>query len=218
MNQPEINPDKQAMQRDDPLSLVLIHLFKGVVYAADQPKLWQELLELQAQIGDYIQRIGLRLSLHEDEGFAWLETANSDNEEIPLPKLVQRRQLSYPVSLLLALLRKKLAEHDSLSSDPRLIMSRDEIVEMVRTFLPDSSNDARVVDQIDKHINKVVELGFARRLKGDKQRIEIRRIINAFVTAQWLSEFDQRLQEYQDYLEPDRNGDTNINSTEGVFE
>lgn len=189
-------------QQSKPLSLVLIHLLKGVIYAEEQPKLWDDLIDLQAQVRDYIQLIGLTLSLHEDEGFAWLESVKADDEETALPKLIQRRQLSYPVSLLLALLRKKLAEHDSQSSDPRLIMSRDEIVEMIRTFLPDSTNDARVVDQIDSHINKVIELGFARRLKGDKQRIEIRRIINAFITAQWLSEFDQHLQEYHQHLQP----------------
>ncbi|MEA1889977.1 MAG: DUF4194 domain-containing protein [Pseudomonadota bacterium] len=204
MNQTAFNEgsDGQAQQSKQ-LSLVLIHLLKGVIYAEEQPKLWDDLIDLQAQVRDYIQLIGLSLSLHEDEGFAWLETAKADDEEAALPKLVQRRQLSYPVSLLLALLRKKLAEHDSQSSDPRLIMSRDEIVEMIRTFLPDSSNDARVVDQIDSHINKVIDLGFARRLKGDKHRLEIRRIIIAFITAQWLSEFDQHLTEYHQYLQPE---------------
>ncbi len=203
MNQVELNDTAAHLPGDNPLSLVLIHLLKGVVYAKEHPKLWDDLIDLQPQISDYIRVIGLSLSLHEDEGFAWLETAKTENEENALPKLVQRRQLSYPVSLLLALLRKKLAEHDSQSSESRLIMTRDEIVEMIRTFLPDSTNDARVVDQIDNHINKVIELGFARRLKGDKHRVEIRRIINAFVTAQWLSEFDQRLQEYQQYLNPE---------------
>ena len=79
----------------------------------------------------------------------------------------------------------------------------DDIVDMVRTFLPESTNEARVVDQIDSYINKVIELGFARRLKADKHRIEIRRIIQAFVNAQWLAEFDQRLQEYLQFTQAD---------------
>lgn len=201
-------PDNQTQdtidsQPDHALSLVLIQLMKGVLYSADQPNLWHHLLKLQAQVRDYISILGLSLSLHEDEGFAWLQTDQSlddkDSGKAALPKLVNKRQLSYPVSLLLALLRKKLAEHDSQSSDPRLILERNDIVEIMRTFLPDSSNEARVFDQIDSHINKVIELGFARRLKDDKQKIEIRRIISAFVNAQWLSEFDQRLQEYARY-------------------
>ncbi len=181
------------------LSLVLIHLMKGVLYAKDQPKLWQHLLDLQAQVGDYISILGLSLSLHEDEGFAWLETTRYEDESEALPKLIHKRQLSYPVSLLLALLRGKLVEHDSNSSEERLIISRDDIVEMMRTFLPESTNDARLVDQIDSHINKTIELGFTRRLKPDKHKVEVRRIIQAFVNAQWLAEFDARLKEYYEF-------------------
>ena len=43
-------------------------------------------------------------------------------------------------SLLLVLLRKKLAEFDATSSEPRLILSRDDMIEMVRLFLPDTAN------------------------------------------------------------------------------
>jgi len=42
------------------------------------------------------------------------------------------------------------------------------------------------MDQVDTWINKVVELGFARRLHNDTNKIEVRRIIKAFVDAQWL--------------------------------
>ena len=200
---PENHPeDPFESEQTNALSLVLIQLMKGVLYAADQPKLWHHLLNLQAQVRDYISVLGLTLSLHEDEGFAWLQSQQQDldSAKTPLPKLINKRQLSYPVSLLLALLRKKLAEHDSQSSESRLIMTRESIIEIMRTFLPDSSNEARIVDQIDSHINKVIELGFARRLKDDKQKIEIRRIISAFINAQWLSEFDQHLKEYFQYL------------------
>ena len=38
----------------------------------------------------------------------------------------------------------------------RLVLSRDDIVELVRVFLPDSSNDARLIDRIDTDINKIV--------------------------------------------------------------
>lgn len=116
---------------------------------------------------------------------------------------MSRRQLSYPVSLLLALLRRKLTEHDAVSSEERLILSRDDIVDMMRTFLPAGVNEARLVDQIDAHINKVIELGFARRLRNESSKIEIRRILKAFVDAQWLNEFDQHLQAYLAHGQPE---------------
>jgi hypothetical protein len=107
-----------------------------------------------------------------------------------------RRQLSYPVSLLLALLRKKLAEFDAGAGETRLIMSRDEVVELIRIFLPPGSNEVRLIDQVDASLNKIAELGFIRRLRGERQMIEVRRIIKAFIDAQWLSDFDRRLDEY----------------------
>ena len=120
---------------------------------------------------------------------------------------VARRPLSFPVSLLLALLRKKLAEFDAGGEATRLIMSRDEIVELLRVFLPDSSNEAKLIDQVDTQLNKIVELGFLRRLKsnaavnaGNPAIFEVRRILKAFVDAQWLAEFDARLASYQTQL------------------
>src|SRR5205807_453439 len=79
-----------------------------------------------------------------------------DGDEAELPRLVARHPLSFPVSLLLALLRKRLAEFDAESSDPRLVLSRDQIVEMLRLFLADAGNEARVVDLVDTHISTVM--------------------------------------------------------------
>ena len=73
----------------------------------------------------------------------------------------------------------------------------------MRTFLPGSSNEARLVDQIDGYLNKVAELGFIRRLRDQRDKIEVRRIIKAYVDAQWLNEFDQRLQDYQRHISPE---------------
>lgn len=182
---------------EDGLSLVLISLMKGVLYREQDARHWQQLLELQAQVRDYVAVLGLELMLDEAEGFAWLRTRAAAEGETALPRLVGRRQLSYPVSLLIVLLRRKLAEQDASGGDLRLILSRDDIVELIRTFLPPGSNEARLVDRIDAHINKVVELGFARRLRGQEQMIEVQRILKAFVDAQWLNEFDARLAAYQ---------------------
>jgi hypothetical protein len=79
------------------------------------------------------------------------------------------------------------------------VLTREDIVELVRVFLPDSSNEARLIDQIDTHLNKVIELGFVRRLKATSgpSGFEVRRILKAFVDAQWLADFNARLAAYQ---------------------
>ncbi len=181
------------------LSTLLIKLFKGVLYRDDDLPGWQNLIEQQAAVRDYIQLLGLELILDEAEGYAYLRQSRQEDEDgkSTIPRLIPRRQLSYPVSLLLALLRKHLAESDANSSDIRLILSRDQLVELMRLFLSESSNEVRLIDRIDSHIAKVVELGFLRKLKGQQEPLyEVCRILKAFIDAQWLNEFDQRLAEY----------------------
>lgn len=184
------------------LSFVVIPLLKGVIYQEENPGLWGALLNLQASVRDYVAVLGLELMLDEAEGYAFLRSRQDDDEDgaTAIPRLVARRQLSYPVSLLLALLRKKLAEFDAGGGDTRLILSRDEVVELIRIFLPAGSNEVRLIDQVDATLNKIAELGFIRRLRGQGQMIEVRRIIKAFVDAQWLADFDGRLAEYQQQL------------------
>ena len=55
------------------------------------------------------------------------------------------------------------------------------------------------MDRIDTDINRIVELGFLRRLRDRGDQFEVRRILKAFVDAQWLSEFEQRLAQYKDH-------------------
>lgn len=186
------------------LSSVVVPLLKGVLYQETDAGHWSALLRLQARVRDYVSVLGLDLILDEAEGYAFLRARPEPEIEgaaqDKLPRLIARRPLSFPVSLLLALLRKKLAEFDASGTDTRLVLSRDDLVEMIRVFLPDSSNEARLIDQVDAHINKIVELGFLRRLKpqaGQPAMVEVRRILKAFVDAQWLTEFDQRLSQYQ---------------------
>ena len=117
------------------LSTLVIILLKSVIYREDDERLWSILLNLQNRVRDYVAVLGLDLVLDEAEGYAFLKSrpeAASDEDTVKLPRLVARRPLSFPVSLLLALLRKKLAEFDTSGSDTRLVLSRDDIVELVR--------------------------------------------------------------------------------------
>src|SRR5207253_5900713 len=60
----------------------------------------------------------------------------------------------------------KMAECDAGGADTRLVLSREEIVDLIRVFLPENTNEARLIDQVDAHISKAIELGFIRPLKG----------------------------------------------------
>lgn len=182
-------------------SLVLIQLFKGVLYQDKSPELWRDLLIFQGAVRDYFDVIGLQVLIDETEGYAFLrqrpEATDGEAGTPALPPLVQRRQLSYPVSLLCVLLRKKLIEQDAAGGETRVILSREQIVDMMRVFLPEGSNEAKTVEQIESHLRKVVDYGFLRRLKGDEERFEVRRIIKALVDADWLGDLAEKLETYR---------------------
>jgi uncharacterized protein DUF4194 len=185
-----------SAQAADGLPIVLVQLLKGIIDRESAPELWQTLSSQPGQVRDYFGRIGLELMLDEAEGFAYLRQRPAAEGEPELPRLVVRRQLSYPVSLLLALLRKRLAEHDASSGDARLVLSDTDIIDLVRLFQPDTSNDAKLVDRIVRDIGTVVDLGFLKPMKGRSDSYEVRRILRSFVDAQWLGELNERLTAY----------------------
>ena len=187
----------------------MVRLLKGVLYRDDDERLWSHLLRLQAQVREHCAVLLLDVVLDEAEGYAFLKSrAQPDEaqEAAPQPRLVARRPLSYPVSLLLALLRQRMAEADASGGEMRLVLSRGDIAQLMQVFLPEGTNEARLVDQVDTTIKKVLELGFLRALKPaagsvpGQAHYEVRRILKAFVDAQWLSEFDARLEAYRTAL------------------
>jgi len=185
------------------LSLVLIALMKGVTEREADPSLWQALLGLQTRVRDHVSVLGLDLVVDEAEGYAYLRQRPLQEGEAGLPRLIARRQLGYHVSLLLALLRKKLVEFDASSGDSRLILSREDVVETMRLFLPETANQVRLFERVDASISRIVELGFLRRLRGTNDRFEVRRILKAFVDGQWLADLDERLKLYRAHAEAD---------------
>ncbi len=188
------------------LGTLVIPLLKGVLYRSADENRWLALLRREGELRDYVRVLGLEVIVDEAEGHAFLRTPPSvgDAEEAgddALPRLMSRRRLTYGVSLLLALLRKRLAEADA-QGDARLVMTRSEIADLVAVFLPSSTNEAKVADRVEKDIAKVVELGFiqpigARTRRGEEPSYEVRRILKAFVDAQWMSDFADRLAEYR---------------------
>ena len=190
---------------DADLSLAVIPLMKGVVYRDSHERAWQHLTQLQPQVRDYVEVLGLQVVIDEAEGYAYLRQRPADDDDADqVPRLIARRSLSFHVSLLLALLRKKLAEFDAHGGGTRLVLTRAQIAEMIRVFMPATSNEARLIDKIDEHINKVADLGFLRPVKGTaqggEQAFEVRRILKAFVDGQWLADLNTKLSEYASLL------------------
>ena len=185
------------------LPAILVGLLKGVVYREQTPELWRGLFNLQGAARDHLRLLGLDLIVDDAEGYAFLrqsEPAATDTDKAG-PRLIPRRPLSYPASLLLVLLRKRLAQHDAQGGATRLVLSRQQMVDMLRIFLASGTNEAKVEDQSERHIARTEELGFLRRMKEDEDLYEVRRILRAFVNADWLADLETAYRDYAQRVE-----------------
>lgn len=188
--------DATSERARDRLPLTVVALMKGIVERDVSPETWQDLLHCKSQVRDYVGVIGLELRLDEAEGFAYLRQRVEADGETALPRLVPRRQLSFSVSLLLALLRRRLVEADASGGDTQLVLTREDIHDLNRHILRDVSNEAKQADKLDRDIDKIVDLGFLRPLKRGGDIFEVRRILAAFIDAEWLSGLDRRIADY----------------------
>lgn len=180
-------------------SIAIVKLMQGVVYREVQEDVWRTLERYEAQVQDHFATLSVRVIIDPLEGYAYLRTVESEEGEDPLPRLVKRRSLTYPVSLLLLLLRKRLAEFEAGGDEGKLVLERDQLAEMLRLFLRESTNEARIVKQVDQSITKAVELGFLYPLRGQSGRgaFEVRRILKAYVDAETMADFAGQLERYE---------------------
>lgn len=178
------------------LGSAIIRLMQGVVYRESDETTWLTLERSGAGVRDHFATIGVEVVVDDAEGYAYLRARPDVDGEEALPRLIRRRALTYNLSLLLVLLRKRLVEFETSGSEGRLVLTRDQIVDMLRTFQAESSNDARIVDQSESTIKKASELGFLRPLRGQGDQWEVRRILKAYVDAQTLSDFSAKLRAY----------------------
>lgn len=185
-------PDRAAPERA--VAVSAIRLMQGVVY--QETDAWDDLVRHQGAVHDHFAVVGLEVVIDDDEGYAYLRTADTPEGEDALPRVIRRRSLTYADSLLLVLLRKRLAEFESVGDPGQLVLTHDEIGEMIQLFLARSTDEAREAHQVDASINRLVGMGFLRQLKDRKGTWEVRRILKAYVDAETLSDFSAKLAEY----------------------
>lgn len=183
-------PEEQAV------AAAIVELMRGVIYRESDENAWATLDRHGPAVRDHFATIGVDVVVDDVEGYAYLKSLPEDDEEEPLPRLVRRRRLTYNVSLLLVLLRRRLVEFETTGGEGKLVLSRDQLVESLRTFLADSTNEARVIDRVDTTIKQAADLGFLRQLRGTSDQWEVRRILKAYVDAQTLGDFAGKLDEY----------------------
>ena len=180
-------------RNEENFSRAAITLLKGLVSRGKDEILWQVIVGERAALGDYFKRLGLVLIVDEVDEYAYLR----QEENTSLPRLVQRYPLSYPVSMFLVELRKALGQMDTAGGDNRLVLTFADIMRRMEPFLPVPANEMKYRQTIEHIISQVIQLGFLQKLKGREDAYEVRPVLRRFVDAQWLSDFADRLAEYE---------------------
>ncbi len=152
-------------------SLCLITLLKGILYN-HQKDAWENLLQYEIEAKKYFAAIGLDVYVDKSEGYAYLQQKDLE-EEMQMPRLAEKRQLNFFTTLLCIVLRKYLLEQDAQGGAVRAIITQQEIINRAKVFLPAASDEAKQEDKMITTINKVIDIGFLRKLDDTGNTYEI---------------------------------------------
>src|SRR5262245_12143410 len=94
-----------------PHSISLIALLRGIVFESHK-EVWENLVDHEADVKKYFYTIGLSVHLDKAEGYAFLKQQEFE-PGFEMPRLIERRQLSFQLTLLCLALRKFLLENDA---------------------------------------------------------------------------------------------------------
>lgn len=183
-------------QQTTPYSKAIVKLLKSPVERTST--VWDDVINYQMEIQEYIGQIGLELIVKKDEGFAFVRQLE-DNEGNTLG-LVTRRQIGFETSIVLVVLRQSLEEFDSNPTQlaTEKFITDSEIRDELELFLQDGYNKLKFKKELDKYIRNVVELGYLREIskKDNDTKYQIHRIIKEKITLDILQDFKTKLQEY----------------------
>ncbi|MCB9033895.1 MAG: DUF4194 domain-containing protein [Chitinophagales bacterium] len=179
-----------------PYSKAIVRLLKSTVER--NSNVWEDVINYQNEIQEYISQIGLELIVKKDEGFAFVKQFE-DNEGNTLG-LVQRRQIGFETSIVLVVLRQSLEEFDSNPTQlaTEKFITDSEIKDELELFLPEKFNRVKFIKDLNKYISDAEKLGYLKEIskKDNETKYQIHRIIKEKITLDILQDFQNKLKEY----------------------
>lgn len=183
-----------------PYAAVVVKLLKGPVEYVDK-SIWEKLLQFKVELTGFLQQLGLMLVLDEQDGFAFVKHALSEDDEA-FVSWVQRRSYTYEESIMLILLREMMSEFEVSEATTReLIKRRREIKEYAELHFKEGASRIKFLKDIDRLIDRMEEHDFLHKIENhevaDEQKFRIRKIIKAKVDSEVLETFHQQLTAHQ---------------------
>lgn len=184
-------------QHIKPYSKAIVKLLKQPI--ENHQSLWQDVLNYQVEIQNYLNLIGLELVVKKDEGFAYLREL--EDREGNTIGLVSKRKIGFEASIILVVLRQSLEEFDQNPTQfdvSEKFITYQEIKDEVELFLPETYNKVKLLKDLDLNIRRIVDLGYLKEIDKNEfeTKYQIHRIIKEKVSLDQLQEFKNKLEEY----------------------
>lgn len=183
-------------QNITPYSKAIIRLLKSTVERTSN--VWEDVINYQHEIQEYIGQIGLELIVKKDEGFAFVKQLE-DSEGNTLG-LVTRRQIGFETSIVLVVLRQSLEEFDSNPTQlaTEKFITDSEIKDELELFLQEGYDKLKFQKKLSEYIGNAEKLGYLKEIskRDNETKYQIHRIIKEKITLDILQDFKTKLQEY----------------------
>jgi len=150
---------------------VLVQLLLGpALDARRQTKLWPILLRDESTIRSRLHELFLELVIDRDLEVAFTRQVVSDELDVPI--LLRRTQLTFLDSLLLLFLRQRLTQSDAQAE--RAVLAHQEMVDHLTIFQRQGNVDhARFGKQIANAIEKAKKLSLLQKIRDSDDRYEV---------------------------------------------
>lgn len=166
-----------------PWARCAVRLLRGPLFD-DEEETWHKLVIYKTELIMWFEQIAVELIIDQRDGYAYLKQLELDDKGNTVG-LVQRRPLSYEVTLLCVILRKMLDEFELNDTSSRnLYITRKLLRVELETFFKEKANRMKLIKELNRYIEEVVELGYLKKLKtestiSEEDSFEVRRILKA---------------------------------------
>ena len=168
---------------------VLVQLLSGpYVDARRHSKLWPVLLRDEAIIRRRLCELFLNLVLDKEIQVAFTRQAETENLEVP--HLLRRAQLTFIDSLLLLFLRQRLTQ--SNVQGERAVVSIQEIIDHLTIYERANSTDqAGFIKRVRASIEKIKKHNILQKIRASEDRLEISSTLKLLFSAEEIQALTQ---------------------------
>lgn len=188
-----------------PWAKTVVRLLKGALFD-DETELWEQLQQYIVPIQQYFDQIAIDVIVDTKDGYAYLKQWELDDKGSTIG-LVQRRALSYEVTLLCVILRKWLEEFElNDTTSKNCYITRHGLRTELESFFKEKANRMKLIKELNRYINEVLELGYLKQVRGEQtaeeeDTFEVRRILKARFDDDVLTLFLEKLKSEHHHAE-----------------